>query len=214
MSIPTPSPVARLRGVFRSLAVLCALGTGLVLAVTVQGAVHGPRWLLFLGLPLSALTLAAYGRIAEDMGENAAAAPLRSDGPRAFAPAVVNKVRAVDRASGRTVADGRSVNSAFAFDLTVVADGLPPYRVEVRHPLDLQGLLHRSRAVVEYDPEQPWRVVVPQNPPRAWLARAEMLTPPRGEVERAGRGGPAGLRALVAGAAVAAVLLVAVAVLG
>ncbi|MFF2008519.1 hypothetical protein ACFVWY_05510 [Streptomyces sp. NPDC058195] len=214
MSTPTPPLAATLRGRVRLLGVVCALGTGLALAATVHAALHGPRWLLILGLPLTALVLTAYGRIAEDMGTTAPASALRSGGPRAFAPAVVNQVRTVDRSSGRPVTDGRAVDSVFAFDLTVVADGLPPYRVEVRHPLDLQGLLHRSRAVVEYDPGQPWRVVVPNSPPRAWLARAELLTPPEGEVKRRGHGAPVGLWSLVAGVVTAAVLLVLVAVVG
>ncbi|MGW2177647.1 hypothetical protein ACWCXX_06010 [Streptomyces sp. NPDC001732] len=213
MITPT-SPVSYLRRLFRMFGVVSALGTGLVLAAVVQGAVDGPRWLLFLALPAAALALTAFGKAAEDAASGIAAPGLRSGGPRAFAPAVVNGVKAVDKAGRRPAADGRSVNSVFAFDLTVVADGLPPYRVEVRHPLDLQGLLHRSRAVVEYDPDQPWRVVVPNDPPREWLARAHALTPPTGEVKQGGGTFPAGSRTLAAGVALAAVLLVLIRVLG
>ncbi|WP_328512602.1 hypothetical protein OG842_35720 [Streptomyces sp. NBC_00376] len=163
---------------------------------------------------MTALALTAYGKAAEDMKSGVAAPALRSGGPRAFAPAVVNGVKAVNKKNGRTAIDGQAVDSVFAFDLTVMTDDLPPYRIEVRHPLDLQGLLHRSRAVVEYDPEQPWRVVIPNNPPREWLARAERLVPPAGEVKRRAGGVPAGFRALVSGAVIAAVLLVLVRVLG
>ncbi|MEU0634420.1 hypothetical protein [Streptomyces sp. NPDC005989] len=208
------SPAPSLRNAVRLLTVVSAIGTGLALAAVVQGALDGPRWLLIVGLPVTALALTAYGRVAEDMKSGVAAPALRSGGPRAFAPAVVNGVKAVNKKNGRTVTDGQAVDSVFAFDLTVMTDDLPPYRIEVRHPLDLQGLLHRSRAVVEYDPEQPWRVVIPDNPPREWLARAECLVPPVGEVKRRAGGVPAGFRALVSGVVIAAVLLVLVRVLG
>ncbi|MFD8747457.1 hypothetical protein [Streptomyces sp. NPDC059616] len=101
----------------------------------------------------------------------------------------------------------------FAFDLTVMPDGLPAYRMRVCHPLDLQGLLHKSRAVVEYDPEQPWRVVVAENPPREWLARANAATPPA-VVKEPSTGIPTGLWTLLMGVGLAAVLLVLVRVLG
>ncbi|MET9659628.1 hypothetical protein [Streptomyces sp. NPDC006510] len=207
------SPASSLRGFFRLFTVVSAIGTGLALTAVVQGAVEGPRWLLMLGLPATALALTAYGKAAEDM-KSGVAPGLRSGGPRAFAPAVVNGVKAVNKENGRIAIDGQAVNSVFAFDLTVVTDDLPPYRIEVRHPLDLQGLLHRSRAVVEYDPEQPWRVVVPNNPPREWVARANSLNPPTDEVKRRAGGVPAGFRALVSGVVIAAVLLVLVRVLG
>ncbi|WP_326764007.1 hypothetical protein OG978_04980 [Streptomyces sp. NBC_01591] len=209
----TTSLASSLRSFFRLFTVVSAIGTGLALTAVVQGAVDGPRWLLMLGLPVTALALTAFGRVAEDM-KSGVAPGLRSGGPRAFAPAVVNGVQAVNKENGRPATDGQAVKSVFAFDLTVLTDDLPPYRIEVRHPLDLQGLLHRSRAVVEYDPEQPWRVVIPNNPPREWLARANSLTPPTAEVKRRGGGVPAGFRALVSGVVIAAVLLVLVRVLG
>ncbi|MEE1772507.1 hypothetical protein PUR34_31215 [Streptomyces sp. JV185] len=208
------STVSSLRGFLRLFTVVSAIGTGLALAALVQGAVDGPRWLLIVALPVTALALTAYGKAAEDMKSGVAAPGLRSGGPRAFAPAVVNGVKAVNKENGRTAVDGQALKSVFAFDLTVVSDELPPYRIEVRHPLDLQGLLHKSRAVVEYDPEQPWRVVVPNNPPREWLARAERLVPPAGDVKRRAGGVPAGFRALVSGVVIAAVVLVLVRVLG
>jgi hypothetical protein len=213
MTTSTPT-VPLLRRLFGLFTVVSALGTGLALAALVQGATNGPRWLLMLALPMTALALTAYGKAAEDMTSGVAAPGLRSGGPRAFAPAVVNGVKAVNKENGRTAVDGQAVKSVFAFDLTVVTDELPPYRIEVRHPLDLQGLLHRSRAVVEYDPEQPWRVVIPDNPPREWLARAERLVPPAGEVKHRAGGVPAGFRSLVSGVVIAAVLLVLVRVLG
>ncbi|MFE4248397.1 hypothetical protein ACFRU3_02710 [Streptomyces sp. NPDC056910] len=47
----------------------------------------------------------------------------------------------------------------------------------MRHARDVRGLLHRDRAVVEDDPRQPWRVVVPADPPGERSARALRLDP-------------------------------------
>ncbi|MEU9619462.1 MULTISPECIES: hypothetical protein [unclassified Streptomyces] len=202
-----------LRRLFSSLRLVAALLAGLSFAALAQGALDGPRWLLLTGVPATALVLTILGGAAEPLRTNIAMSGLRSGGPRAFAPAVVNGVRTVDKKTGRPVLDGRSVESVFAFDLTVMPDGLPAYRVQVIHPLDLQGLLHRSRAVVEYDPEQPWRVAIPADPPREWLARANSASPPA-EVKKRADGFPAGFRTLVTGAVLAAVLLVLVRLLG
>ncbi|MFJ2270030.1 hypothetical protein ACIOHO_27390 [Streptomyces sp. NPDC087849] len=202
-----------LRRLFSSLRLVAALLAGLSFAALAQGAMDGPRWLLLTGVPATALVLTILGGAAEPLRTNIAMSGLRSGGPRAFAPAVVNGVRTVDKKTGRPVLDGRSVESVFAFDLTVMPDGLPAYRVQVIHPLDLQGLLHRSRAVVEYDPEQPWRVAIPADPPREWLARANSASPPA-EVKKRADGFPAGFRTLVTGAVLAAVLLVLVRLLG
>ncbi|MFD7491250.1 hypothetical protein ACFV8T_02360 [Streptomyces sp. NPDC059832] len=205
--------IASLRRLFASLRLGAVLLIGLSFAALVQGAVDGPRWLLLTGIPATALILAILGGVAEPLRAGIAMSGLRSGGPRAFAPAVVNGVRTVDKKTGRPVLDGRSVKSVFAFDLTVMPDGLPAYRVQVCHPLDVQGLLGRSRAVVEYDPEQPWRVVIPNNPPREWLARANSVSPPAEVKDRTG-GLPAGFWTLVTGVACAAVLLVLVRLLG
>ncbi|WP_406015928.1 hypothetical protein OG520_36190 [Streptomyces sp. NBC_00984] len=202
-----------LRRLFNAFRLLAALLIGLAFAALVQGAVDGPRWLLITGIPATALVLTILGDVAEPMRAGMAMTGLRSGGPRAFAPAVVNGVRTVDKKTGRPVLDGRSVNSVFAFDLTVMPDELPAYRIQVCHPLDVQGLTHRSRAVVEYDPEQPWRVVIPNNPPREWLARANSASPPAEVKDRTG-GLPAGFWTLVMGVACAAVLLVLVRLLG
>ncbi|WP_335933124.1 hypothetical protein [Streptomyces sp. PTD5-9] len=192
---------------------LSAAVAGLAFAALVHGAVDGPRWLLLTGLPASALALTVFDKVAEPSHSDLVVLGLRSGGPRAFAPALVHAVKAVDKESGRPAADGRSLNTVFEFDLTVVPDGLPAYRIRARHPLDAQGLLHRRRAVVEIDPEQPWRVVIPADPPREWLARAEVLTPPT-EVKRIVGGAPAGLRTFVASLVFAAVLLVLVRLVG
>ncbi|MFF1647979.1 hypothetical protein [Streptomyces sp. NPDC058240] len=205
--------IASLRRLFASLRLVAVLLIGVSFAALVQGAVDGPRWLLLTGIPATALILAILGDVAEPLRAGIAMSGLRSGGPRAFAPAVVNGVRTVDKKTGRPVLDGRSVKSVFAFDLTVMPDGLPAYRVQVCHPLDVQGLLGRSRAVVEYDPEQPWRVVIPNNPPREWLARANSASPPAEVKDRTG-GLPAGFWTLVMGVVCAAVLLVLVRLLG
>ncbi|MFJ6571245.1 hypothetical protein ACIQNU_27905 [Streptomyces sp. NPDC091292] len=141
------------------------------------GAIEGPRWLLVTGATSSAVVLAMFGVLGETAPEGGVAMSLRSGGPRAFAPAVVHSVRAVDTVTGLT-ADPQSLTSVFAFQLTVVPpDGSRPYRIQLRHPLDHQGLLHRTRAVVEYDPRQPWRVILPPYPPTPWLVRADNLDP-------------------------------------
>ncbi|MFE6664606.1 hypothetical protein ACFVFH_13750 [Streptomyces sp. NPDC057697] len=205
--------ISSLRRLFNVVRLMAALLIGLALAALVQGAVEGPRWLLITGIPATALVLTVLGDVAEPMRTSTVMTGLRSGGPRAFAPAVVNGVRTVDRKAGRPVLDGRSVNSVFAFDLTVMPEDRPAYRIQVCHPLDVQGLTHRSRAVVEYDPEQPWRVVVPDDPPRAWLARAAGAPAPTVVKDRAA-GLPAGFWTLVTGVVCAAVLLTLMRLLG
>ncbi|MFF3733907.1 hypothetical protein ACFYXM_27270 [Streptomyces sp. NPDC002476] len=205
-------PLSSLRRFFTALGLLSVVAAGLAFAALVDGALHGPRWLLLLGVPATALALVVFGKVGEPSQSDILVRGLRPGGPRAFAPALVHGVRAVDKRTGRLARDGQSLESVFAFDLAVVPDGLPAYRVQVRHPLDVQGLLHRPRGVVEYDPEQPWRVVIPDNPPREWLARANGITPPA-VVKQSVGAVPAGLWTFVASAAFAAVLLVLVRVL-
>lgn len=154
---------------------LGALLTGLALAAVVQGVAAGALWLLVAGITLLCAILTAIGKAAE-LQARGFASGLRAQGPRAYAPALVNSARAVHKESGMPVVDGRSVKSVFVFDLTVVPEERAPFRVRVAHPLDLQGLLGGGRAVVEYDPRQPWRVVLPADPPREWRARAAALT--------------------------------------
>ncbi|MFT2017316.1 hypothetical protein ACMA1D_15945 [Streptomyces sp. 796.1] len=169
------------RRLFTVLPLLSAAVTGLCLAALTVGAVSGPRWLLLVGLLTSALVLAAFGAIGEAgiTTTQEVAWPLREGGPRAYAPAVVHRVRAVDRTTNGPAGDPRSPDSAFEFDLTVVPPaGHAPYRIRLRHPLDLQGLLHRDRAVVEYDPQQPWRVILPNNPPAEHRSQATHLPAP------------------------------------
>jgi hypothetical protein len=205
--------LSSLRALFTAPGMAGAVAAGLAFFAVVQGAVSGPRWLLLTGLPASALALAVFGKLGEPSRSYAVRGP-RGGGPRAFAPAVVHGVRAVHKETGRPVADGSALATVFEFDLTVVPeDGLPAYRVLVRHPLDVQGLLHRSSGVVEYDPRQPWRVAVPADPPREWLARAIGVTAPA-EVTTYTSGPPAGLRTFVASLVCAAMLLVLVRLVG
>jgi hypothetical protein len=204
--------ISSLRVLFSSIRVVAVLLIGLSVAALVHAALDGPRWLLLVSVPVTSLILTVLGDLADPTGTNSAMPP-RSGRPRAFAPALVNGVRTVDKKTGRPVRDGRSVESVFAFDLTVMADELPAYRIRVCHPLDLQGLLHKSRAVVEYDLEQPWRVAVADNPPREWLARANAATPPAAVKEPSSRI-PSGLWTLLMGVGLAAVLLVLFRMLG
>ncbi|MFF5718517.1 hypothetical protein [Streptomyces buecherae] len=206
-------------GVRRRLApylLLCVAETGAVFAALACGALYGPRWLLLTGLFTSSLTLAVLGVIGErDTGKDAAW-PLRPDGPRAYAPALVREVRAVDRATGRPAADRNAQSSVFEFDLTVVPEDRDPYRIRVRHPLDVQDLLHRDRAVVQYDPRQPWRVILPPNPPREAQARATHLDPDSLPTARSVRptGLPSGAPVLLLGLALAAVVVTVVGTAG
>ncbi|WP_327243663.1 hypothetical protein [Streptomyces sp. NBC_01320] len=111
------------------------------------------------------------------------AADLRSGGPRAFAPAVVHGVRAVHRKSGRSALDPTLPETAFESDITVVPEERAAFRVKVRHPLDLQDARIRRSVVVEYDPTQPWRVVVPVRAPQQWADRARSLNPSEPEAD-------------------------------
>ncbi|MFE7121088.1 hypothetical protein ACFU99_37230 [Streptomyces sp. NPDC057654] len=197
------------RQFFSPVALLTAVPVGAAFAALVQGTVEGPFWLLLTGLTVSALALFFLGGVAES-GQGDRAHALRPGGPRAYAPALVNSVRAVHKETGQAVIDPRDQKSVFAFDLTVVPEDphLAPYRVEIRHPLDLQNLLHRKCAVVEYDPRQPWRVIVPNDPPREWMARAQRLDPEAvGVTGGPARGLPAGSQILVLGAVAAGVFL-------
>ncbi|WP_051852272.1 hypothetical protein [Streptomyces aureocirculatus] len=187
---------------------LGAAVVGLAFAALAEGVIDGPSWLLYVGLTATSFALVLLGAVAEH-GYGGAASGLRSGGPRAYAPALVHSVRSVHQGTGRLVLAPRAAPSAlFAFDLTVVPEGRRPFRVEVRHPLDVQDLSHRGRAVVEYDPRRPWRVVLPDRPPREWLARAERLD--EESARTAGgppRGLPPGAHVLVTGAVVAAGLV-------
>ncbi|MDJ1134973.1 hypothetical protein [Streptomyces iconiensis] len=156
-------------------AVLGACVMGVALAALVQGVAGGALWLLVFGITLLSAVLAAIGKAAE-MAAKGFAAGLRSPArPRAYAPALVNGAKTVHKETGRAVADGRAQKRVFVFDLTVVPDDGVPFRAKVAHPLDLQGLMTSKRAVVEYDPRQRWRVVLPADPPEEWRARAARL---------------------------------------
>ncbi|WJV50498.1 hypothetical protein [Streptomyces flavofungini] len=187
---------------------LGAAAVGLAFGALAEGVIDGPTWLLVVGLTATAATFLCLGAVAERGQSAGIAAGLRSGGPRAYAPALVHTVRAVHRDTGQLALDPQAAGSLFAFDLTVVPEGGRPFRVEVRHPLDVQDLLHRGHAVVEYDPRQPWRVVLPDRPPAEWAARARRLDP---EAAHTTEGPPAGLppgaHLLVAGAVVAAGLV-------
>ncbi|MER6723505.1 hypothetical protein [Streptomyces halstedii] len=193
-------------------AAVAALITGCALAALVHGAWDGPRWLLLVGLNLTVLILVVLD-LTERVDPGGAALPLRPGGRNSYAPAVVHGTRAVHRDPRLTARDARSPDTAFEFDLTVLPDARPPYRIKVRYPLDLQNARERGVMVVEYDTRQPWRVAVPPRPPSVLAARAVSLGPPEAEAERvvAPRRAP---RVLVGGAVVAAVLLALVRFLG
>lgn len=186
-------------------AVLLGLLAGGALTALVHGAVDGPRWLLLLGLNATVLVLVVVDLISR-VSRAGIAPGLRAGGARAFAPAVVHGVRAVHTASGRASGRPASPDTTFEFDLTVAPGDRDPFRVKVLHPLDAQDAGNRRSMVVEYDPGQPWRVIVALRPPAEWARRA-------GELERTGLSGARlepprpELRVLGLGAVTAALLL-------
>ncbi|MFD8747458.1 hypothetical protein ACFV01_31255, partial [Streptomyces sp. NPDC059616] len=125
--------MSSLRMLFSSLRLVAVLLIGLSVAALVHGALDGPRWLLLTGVPVTALILTVLGDMGDPTGTGSAMRP-RSGRPRAFAPAVVNGVRTVDKRTGRPGRDGRAVGSVFAFDRTVIRAGLPADRMRGWHP--------------------------------------------------------------------------------
>ncbi|MGA4843539.1 hypothetical protein [Streptomyces sp. G45] len=209
------------RRVRAPLAALGAAAVGLALAALVEGASAGPTWLLLVGLTATAGALTALGAVAEGGRDGEGAAGLRPGGPQAYAPALVHSVRVVHRDTGRLLLDPEHPGGVCVVDLTVVPEGRRPFRVEVRHSGDargLRGLERQGRAVVRYDPRQPWRVALPGRAdpvPPEWLARAERLDPAAVRpAQGPPRGLPPGLGVLAAGVLVAAVVLLVVHVVG
>ncbi|MFF4174044.1 hypothetical protein [Streptomyces sp. NPDC001744] len=73
------------------------------------------------------------------------------------------------------------------FVLTVVPDGAPAYRVEIRqevHRSELPDHRPRGTVVVEYPPDRPWRVRIVRRPTPRWedRAAATVLDPVAGPV--------------------------------
>lgn len=165
---------AAFRALFGPHSLWGALPVGAALTALGLGLTGGGRWLLLLGAAATAGALLLLAAVAEAGNGGASAAP-RPGRPTSYAPAHVHGVRVVHAGSGRTLrdSDGRAQGTLFVFDLTVVPAGRAPYRVLVRHPLDVQGLAGRGKdgtpvtAVAAYDPEEPWRTVLPASPRRA-----------------------------------------------
>ncbi|MFF3172155.1 hypothetical protein ACFVQ0_06000 [Streptomyces sp. NPDC057900] len=169
--------------------------TGGAVTALVQGAVDGPRWLLLIGLNATVTALVLVDLVSRVSRAGIAPGP-RAGRPRSFAPAVVHGVRAFNRATGRASGDPASPETAFEFDITVMPEDGKPFRVRLRHPLDVQDARGRRSMVVEYDPGEPWRVSVPTHPPTEWVRRARQLDPagppgPRLEPRRPGAWVPA-----------------------
>ncbi|MCX4965566.1 hypothetical protein OHA98_12100 [Streptomyces sp. NBC_00654] len=186
-------------------ALLAAVLSGGALTALAHGALDGPRWLLLVGLNLTVLVLVAVDLVSR-VAPAGTALDLRSGGPSAFAPAVVHAVRVVSKDAGLPALDPRSPDTVFAFDITVMPGTRPPYRVTVRHPLDLQDARNRRSMVVRYDPEQPCRVSVPVRVPEELSRRAENLEQRATPAERIEPRRPE-RRVLGLGALIAAVLL-------
>ncbi|WP_406456364.1 hypothetical protein OG782_30305 [Streptomyces sp. NBC_00876] len=153
---------------------LLGLFAGGAVTALVQGAVDGPRWLLLLGL--NATVLAVVDLLTR-VSRAGIAPGLRTGRPRAFAPSVVHGVRAVHKAPGRTSGDPGRPGTTFACDITVVPEGLEPFRVKLLHPLDVREAGSKRSMAVEWDPGQPWRVMAAPHPPGEWVRRARQRDP-------------------------------------
>ncbi|GAA4980179.1 hypothetical protein [Streptomyces hyderabadensis] len=187
-----------------------ALLIGGALVAVVRGLGDGPRWLLPVGLTVSACALGLLGRVAAP-NTMVTGAPT---GRRALAPALVVSSCVVNKHTGRPALDRRDASSVAEMELVVVGDEGVPYRVTVQHPLDVRGLLHGDAVVVAYSTKRPWLVELADDPPRALRERAEGLVA-EGAVHRSlpvsrypGAGLPDGVLLPLAGLVVAAVLLV------
>ncbi|NUV76007.1 hypothetical protein [Streptomyces fungicidicus] len=199
---------AALRALFGPHSLWGALPVGAALTALGLGLTGGGRWLLLLGAAATAGALFLLAAVAEAGNGGASAAP-RPGRPTSYAPAHVHGVRVVHAGSGRTLrdSDGQAQGTLFVFDLTVVPAGRAPYRVLVRHPLDVQGLAGQGKdgtpvtAVAAYEPEEPWRTVLPASPPPRERQRARALAaapvPTASPVTRVGL--PAGASLLVLG---------------
>ncbi|MFB8415276.1 hypothetical protein ACFC63_07130 [Streptomyces albidoflavus] len=213
---------AALRALFGPSALLGALPVGAALTALGLGLTGGGRWLL-LGAAATAGALLLLAAVAESGNGGASLAP-RPGRPTSYSPAHVHGVQVVHAGSGRALrdSDGRAQGTLFVFDLTVVPAGRAPYRVLVRHPLDVQGLAGRGKdgvpvtAVVAHDPEEPWRTVLPASPPPRERRRARELAaapvPAAPPVTRTGL--PAGAPLLVLGVLYAGVVVALVRVAG
>lgn len=169
---------------------LLGLLTGGAVTALVQGAVDGPRWLLLVGLNATVTALVLVDLVTR-VSRAGIAPGLRAGRPRAFAPAVVHGVRALNKATGRASGDPASPRTAFEFDVTVMPEGGKPFRVKLLHPLDVQDARGSRSMVVEYGLGEPWRVAVCAHPPTEWVRRARQLDPagppgPRLEPRRPG----------------------------
>ncbi|MFE3070435.1 hypothetical protein [Streptomyces sp. NPDC059247] len=174
------------------------LGAAAVAAL-VYGAFEGPRWLMMLGLNATLTLLVMLARLRLRHRPGVARGPV-DPGRAAHAPAWLHSVRA----RGAT----------FVFDLTVLPDAGPPYRIEVEHPLDLQDARTPRAAVVRHEPRRPWRVELPLRPPADTLARARAAArdaggaPPAPRLRVPAPGTPAVLVAALLAAALLTVLAV------
>ncbi|MFD7455388.1 hypothetical protein [Kitasatospora sp. NPDC059827] len=140
-----------------------ALVTGGVIGASltgfVSGCVLGRASLIVLSLALPA----AYGLVAflvslPRRGRGAAAVPER-------ALALIEEREAVG---------GETSDVPVRFDLSVVPDGAPAFRVEIRQEINLVELPDyrpRGIVVVEYPPDRPWKARIVKRPTPEWERR-------------------------------------------
>ncbi|MEU8577355.1 hypothetical protein [Streptomyces asoensis] len=141
----------------------CLLSGGVAgasLAALVVGAVIESAPLFVTGLVLPAL----YGLVF-----------FLSGVPRRAREAAVVPCTALAVIESREAVGGETSDVPVRFDLTVVPDDAPAYRVDVTQDInlvDLPDYRPRGVVVVQYPPERPWRVRIVKRPTPQWEKRA------------------------------------------
>ncbi|MFI5966549.1 DUF3592 domain-containing protein [Streptomyces asoensis] len=100
--------------------------------------------------------------------------------PRRAREAAVVPSTALAVIESREAVGGETSDVPVRFDLTVVPDDAPAYRVDVTQDInlvDLPDYRPRGVVVVQYPPERPWRVRIVKRPTPQWEERAARLVP-------------------------------------
>ncbi|MFG2282313.1 hypothetical protein ACGFNQ_26965 [Streptomyces asoensis] len=148
------TPVALARGL------LSGGVAGVSLAALVVGAVIESAPLFVTGLVLPAV----YGLVFFLAGM-----------PRRAREAAVVPRTALAVIESRQAVGGETSDVPVRFDLTVVPDDAPAYRVDITQDInlvDLPDYRPRGVVVVQYPPERPWRVRIVKRPTPQWEERA------------------------------------------
>ncbi|MGP3634823.1 hypothetical protein ACTU45_15865 [Streptomyces sp. 24-1644] len=150
----TTGPIALIRGF------LAGAMTGAALACMVCGVVIERVPVFLLGAGVQVLTVVAL-LILESRIRARKPVPVTRT-----APALIEDLRATG---------GESADVPVRFDLTVVPDDRPAYRVTISQAINLADLPDyrpKSMTVVGYRPDEPWEVEIVTRPTPSWAARA------------------------------------------